>query len=201
MKERLFTEAIKVKDGKFYNLSMHINRIQQTSLLYFGESITFRLSDDDIPTDKRGGLFKCRVLYSDRILDIEYIPYSFREINTLTLIESNDIEYDHKWADRNELNRLLSLKRQGDDVLIIKNGLVTDTSFSNVIFEDKTGLYTPNSFLLNGTKRQSLLLQGVIKERTIELKDIASFSKIYIINSMVDLEDDRWLPASSLITL
>lgn len=201
MKEYLFTEAIKVKDGKFYDLPMHINRIQETSSFFFQKSIIFNLSEESIPSEKREGLFKCRIIYSDHVISVEYIPYTFRTIKKLSLIKKDDIEYSHKWANRSDLNSLLSGKGESDDILIIKDGLVTDTSFSNVVFEDETRLYTPDSFLLNGMKRQSLLSQGIIKERTIRLEDIASYTNMYLINSMIDLEDAICLPTADLVML
>lgn len=198
MKEHLFTEAIKVKDGKFYDLPAHIARMQQTSLYCLGKSVIFSLSEKDIPSEKREGIFKCRIVYSDHIVSVEFIPYTFRTINKLAVISNNDIEYNHKWADRTDFEKLLGDKGVSDDILIIKNGLVTDTSFSNVVFENENGLFTPSSFLLNGTKRQCLIKNGIIKEIKIEEKDIASYSRIRIINTMIDLDDNIWLPSSNL---
>lgn len=199
MRQDLFTEAIKVKDGKFYDLDAHIERISRTILQFFDKSIIFSLSEYHIPDDKREGLFKCRIVYGEQIVSVEFIPYTFRTINKLTVMDGGDIDYDYKWVDRTAFDKLLQYKGDGDDLLIIKNGLVTDTSFSNVVFENESGLYTPSSFLLNGTKRQSLLHRGIINERVIRREDIYSFSKIRIINSMVDLEDEISLSTSSLL--
>ena len=198
MKKHLFTEAIKVKEGKFYDLEMHIERMQQTTLHFFGKSTIFSLSEDIIPVEKREDLFKCRIVYSDKVVSVEFTPYTFRTINKLSVVDGEDISYSYKWADRGDLNKLLDRKGESDDVLIIKDGLATDTSFSNVVFENESGLYTPTSYLLNGTKRRHLLTQGIIRERVIAKEDILSFSKIHIINSMIDLEDEVWLPISGL---
>lgn len=198
MKEYLFTEAIKVKDGKFFDLPAHIARMQQTSLLFSKESIIFSLSENIIPAEKQKGLFKCRIVYSDHIESVEFIPYTFRTISKLAVVTDDDIEYRHKWANREALENLLASKGNCDDILIIKNGLVTDTSFSNVVFEDESGLYTPNSFLLNGTKRQTLIKNRVIKERIIRKEDLALYSHLHIINAMIDLEDNIRLPISDL---
>ncbi len=198
MKKYIFTEAIKVKEGKFYDLQMHIERMQQTTLHFFGKSTIFSLSEDIIPVEKREGLFKCRIVYSDKIVSVEFTPYTFRTINKLSVIDGNNISYSYKWADRGDLIDLLDCKGECDDILIIKDGLVTDTSFSNVVFENESGLYTPTSYLLNGTKRRYLLAQRIVEERVIAKDDILSFSKIHIINSMIDLEDEIWLPISGL---
>lgn len=49
-------------------------------------------------------------------------------------------------------------------MLIVRDGWVTDTSFTNVVFEDAGGgLYTPETCLLEGTRRQSLLDEGRIQ--------------------------------------
>ena len=82
------------------------------------------------------------------------------------------------------------LEYESDDVLIVKNGFVTDTSFSNVVFRQDDRLFTPDTFLLNGCKRQELISKGTIEERKISLDDIKSYQCCYLINAMLDIEDN-----------
>lgn len=185
MRELIFSEAIKLKDGVLYNLSYHEMRMRRTIEHFFGISFPLLI---EIPEDKMIGLYKCRVVYSDQIHSVEFIPYSFRVVRNLALVQDDSIDYTYKYTDRVVLNALLT-KSGCDDIIIIKDGYVTDASSSNLVFEDKTGLYTPSSYLLRGTKREYLLEKGIIKERTIKEENIKEYDSIFLINAMIDLED------------
>ncbi len=185
MREQIFSEAIKLKDGVLYNLSYHEMRMRRTTEHFFGINFPLLI---EIPEDKMTGLFKCRIVYSNQIHSVEFIPYSFRTIRKLVLVQDDSIDYTYKYTDRVVLNTLLA-KSGCDDIIIIKDGYITDASSSNLVFEDKTGLYTPDSYLLRGTKREYLLDKGVIKERVIKVENIKEYDSIYLINAMVDLED------------
>ena len=89
-------------------------------------------------------------------------------------------------------------KSDCDDIIIIKDGFVTDASSSNLVFENKTGLYTPASYLLRGTKREYLLSKGLIEERIIKEDSLKEYDSIYLINAMVDLEDRIMVPIAQL---
>ena len=201
MNQPLFIETIKVKDGVFYNLPLHIARLERTAIHFFGVAPSLELSQSMIPETLRIGIVKCRVTYSSQIISVEFEPYAFRHLSSLTLVEDNDIDYTYKAVDRSSLNSLYSRREDGDDILIVKNGLVTDTSYANVVFENANGLYTPKSYLLGGIKRQYLLQNGIINELVINQDDIRLFSKVYLINAMIDLEDAICVSVSALRTL
>lgn len=201
MSEPLFIETIKVKDGIFYNLPLHIARLSRTAIHFFGSAPLLDLSEDLIPEVLRVGLVKCRVTYGLQIVSIEFEPYSFRKISSLTLVEDNTIDYAYKSVDRDSLNELYSRKASGDDVLIVRNELITDTSYANVVFKNEDGFYTPKSYLLGGVKRQYLLEKGIIREVEVNLDNLMSFSKLYLINAMIDLEDEICISISDLKTL
>ena len=81
----------------------------------------------------------------------------------------------------------------------IKNSQVTDTSFSNVVFKDHTGkLYTPKSTLLAGTKRGQLLEAGIIQEKEVQVSDINSYMGVYLINAMIDIEDNIFVGVDAI---
>ena len=72
------------------------------------------------------------------------------------MIDNDDICYPYKYTDRDNINRLIELRGDCDDILIIKNGMVTDSSYANVVFRDLNGNWvTPSTFLLPGTIRAS----------------------------------------------
>ena len=194
MREQIFSEAIKLKDGIFYNLSYHEMRMRRTTQYFFGISYPLLI---EIPEDKMTGLYKCRVVYSDKVHSVEFIPYSFRTVRSLALVKDDSIDYGYKYTDRVRLDTLLT-KSGCDDIIIIKKGCVTDASSSNLVFEDKTGLYTPISYLLRGTKREYLLDKGIIQERVISEEDINKYDSVCLINAMIDLEDKVKVSISEL---
>lgn len=192
-----FSEAIKVHDGVFYNLAGHQARVTRTAMHHFGHDIQLDLTPDMIPLDQRAGLVKCRVVYGSRgIESIEFTPYTFHIIRTVAIIHDDTIDYTYKSTDRSRLNALLAASGC-DEIIIVKNGLVTDTSVANIVLEDPFGkLYTPSTPLLAGTKRASLLERGIITEREIRPADLQTAARIRLINAMIDLEDNVELPCA-----
>lgn len=184
-----FSEAIKLNDGVLCNLDYHQQRINQTLHDFYQTEIDLSVMKERIPAHMHSGLFKCRVLYTDKIERIEFIPYVFRTLRSVAVVTNNEIEYAYKFADRSHINNLLQ-KSGCDDILIIKNGLVTDASSSSLVFKSSKGLFTPADYLLPGTKRRYLLDHKKIKERSIHVDEIKTFDWVYFINAMIDLDDD-----------
>lgn len=154
----------------------------------FGSGDTFDLCDIiDVPDRHKDGRHKCKVIYSTHIHEVLFEPYPGRSIGSLQIVRCDDIEYSHKYSDRGKINSLFRLRGQCDDILIVKNNRITDTSISNIAFYDGVRWLTPRSVLLRGTKRELLLSQGVIVESDIGVPDIADFEKACLINAMLDL--------------
>ena len=84
--------------------------------------------------------------------------------------------------------------------LIVRDGWVTDTSFTNVVFEDVVGgLYTPDTYLLEGTRRQGLLDAGKIQACPIRVEDIGHFQRVLLVNAMIGLEDEISVPVVNIM--
>lgn len=144
------------------------------------------LKNIDVPAK---GLHKCRIVYDDVSRDVEFIPYQYKTINRLKIIEHDRVSYEFKYADRKILNRLYDLRKDCDDILIVKRGLVTDSSFSNIIFRKGKRWYTPWSSLLKGTMRANLLERNLVEEEEIRVEDITTFDSFKLINAMVEFEN------------
>lgn len=97
-----------------------------------------------------------------------------------------DVDYGYKYADRSGLNELLR-SAGSDDVIIVKNGLVTDSAIANLVFESPQGLFTPRVPLLEGVQRAHLLQQNVIMPIDIRVDDLRRYEKVHFINAMVPL--------------
>ncbi|MGB3781282.1 MAG: aminotransferase class IV [Tunicatimonas sp.] len=177
-------ESIKLENGHWHQLPYHEQRLQRAQLDLFGEVTIQDLARQiTVPDDARLGVYKCRVLYSQQIERVEFLPYQQRPVRTLRRVHCDSIDYSHKYADRSLLNQLFAQRGDCDDVLIVKNGLVTDTSYANIVFFDGQAWVTPAQPLLRGTQRQYLLDAGRIREDIIEERILKRFQKFQIINA------------------
>ncbi|MCB4744548.1 MAG: aminotransferase class IV [Sulfurovum sp.] len=179
----LLLETIKIKEGVICNLPYHQKRMNYSRTHLFQTSSTIDLASKiTIPSQK--GIFRCRVLYAQTIESVTYTPYTPKHINTLHIVSSN-IEYHHKYANREVLDSLLSLSPQADDIIIEKDGLLTDTTIANIAFFAKGKWYTPKKPLLEGTMRAKLLDKGMLHLRDIAKKNMEDYTHVALINAMV----------------
>lgn len=183
-----FFETIKAHDGVLLNLPFHAERMCRTVREFYPVIKAPSLDDIAVPHEFSRGLYKCRVTYSYRIENVEYEPYTRKPISSIDVVDGQGIRYPWKSCDREALSRLVALSGF-DEVIIARDGFVTDTSFSNLVFENGDGLFTPATFLLNGTKRQALLKNGVIRERDIRVKNLHRYGGVILINAMLDIND------------
>ncbi|MEG8947587.1 aminotransferase class IV [Rosettibacter firmus] len=192
-------ETIKIFDKKLFNIEYHNRRMNNSRKILFGCDDEINLLDKIIiPSYLSNELYKCRVIYSKEIESIEFIPYKKKEIYKVKVVENNDIEYEHKYEDRTALTKML-IDSNADEIIIIKNRLITDGSFSNIVLSDGNSYLTPATPLLKGTKRAKLLDEGIIKEDELKEKDLKKFKYIFFINAMLDLEDNNKILLDKII--
>jgi 4-amino-4-deoxychorismate lyase len=173
-------ETIHILEGEALNLSYHQERLDRSRYqLGFHDTLELKLSPP------KEGEYRCRVLYEKEIEKIEYLPYKRKEISSFKLVHS-DIIYDLKYEDRREINALLEQYPEADDIIIIKDSLVTDTSIANLSFFDGANWFTPKRPLLHGTCRQRLLDAHKIIASDIDYRSLNDFSKIAVMNAMTD---------------
>lgn len=86
-----------------------------------------------------------------------------------------------------------------EELIIVKNGIITDTSYANLVFYNGKEWHTPSRPLLQGTKRQKLIDEGKIKEREIRVHDLKKFTKCSLINAMLDIGEIE-LPVNKIIS-
>ena len=178
----LLLETIKIEDGEIYNLVYHQRRCTKSRQILFGSNDILDLSSFiDAP---KTGLYRCRILYAEHLHSIEYIPYTSKEIRSLRIV-SSDIEYSLKYADRDALNALLESNRDVDEVIIEKEGFLTDTTISNIAFFDGKQWVTPVKPLLEGTMRAKLIDEGFLQPGKIKKEDLKNYSKVALMNAMI----------------
>jgi 4-amino-4-deoxychorismate lyase len=183
-----FIESIKIVDGSPINLNYHNERLNRTRR-HFWKSKAIKLREYVNP-QKRQGIYKARVVYGENgIEQIAYIPYKMRKICDLRIITTAIVNYPYKSVDRSGITKLLEDKGHSDDILIIKNGLISDTSFTNVALYDGETWYTPKHPLLKGTKRAYLIDKNIISEKDIHMEELFNYKAIRLFNAMIEFGD------------
>lgn len=196
-----FIETMCVEQGRIINLDYHLERIKNTRKHFWNTEKT-------VPTDQLSALAatqncraKLRFTYDkENIYDLSCTPYKTRKIERLKLLERNDIEYRYKSVDRSEINLLKAQTEPTDEIIIIKQNCLTDTSYTNIALFDGSQWVTPSTPLLKGTRRAQLLDAGRLIEREVLATDLKLFQSISLINAMMDLEE-LVLPISSIENL
>lgn len=176
-----YFETIRCEDFQIYHLKYHQQRIART--------ITKNISLCEYIYPASSELLKCKVVYDQEgVIDVSYSPYTKRNIQTLQLVYDDEIEYSSKYHDRTALEKLFSQKKDADDIVIIKNGLVTDTSIANIaIFVDQKWL-TPKKPLLYGTTRQRFIDEKILYEADISIELLQKAENIALLNAMIDFD-------------
>ena len=190
MKQPKLIESIRLENGKYSNLSYHEERMRRacTALRidYRSLPLTKFLSHVSQPTK---GLWKCRIVYSDAIHKVEFKPYTVRPIASLKLVYDDTIVYNQKYEERSHLDKLYAQRQDCDDIIIVKDNMLTDSYYGNLVLWKEGKWYTPDSCLLAGTQRACLIDSKVIQVMPISVDDLKSFEKVKIINAMMNLED------------
>ncbi len=143
---------------------------------------------------------RCRFIYDAHgVQHIEIVSTPRRIIRSLQLINADNFDYSHKFADRSHFE-LLSKNIKADDILIVKNGFLTDTTYANIVFKDKSGhWFTPSIPLLAGTKRAKLLAQNTIEAIDLRPNDISKFVEARLINATTDLENSSKILTNNIL--
>ena len=192
-------ETIKCDNGIFFNKEFHQLRFEKAQTEYFRIQPEINLFECiEIPEFAKTGLFRCRVTYTNKIENIEFFPHQYREIRRLKLVEDNFIDYGFKFANRENLSVLFEKKGTCDDILIVKNGFITDSFTANPVFFDGQKWWTPDTPLLPGTMRARLLNEKRIFECRITPEDLRKYEKAGLINAMQDMENMPVIPSQNI---
>lgn len=180
-----FFETIKCEDFEVFNLHYHNKRIAKTI------GLNIDLQEYIYPPTNH--LLRTKVIYSKNGIEkINYYKYTPKKIKILKIIEDDIIEYKYKYLQREAIDKLSAKQGIADEILIIKNGLLTDTSIANIALFIEDRWVTPKAPLLEGTTRTRLLEEEKIYEMDLTKDDLKSASKIALMNAMIgfkELED------------
>jgi 4-amino-4-deoxychorismate lyase len=181
-------ESIMLRDGVPLALDRHEARARRARAEIFGVQVPFTLAPliGEVPEEFRAGAVKCRLHYGPDFLFREFELYKKKPYGRLALVDGGSIEYAHKYADRSALNRLLALRGDCDNIVIVKDGHLSDAHSANILLFDGSTFLTPARPLLQGTKRAKLVADGFCREADIKPSDLEDFKELHIVNAFLD---------------
>jgi 4-amino-4-deoxychorismate lyase len=183
-------ETIKIENRTLQNIEHHNLRLNRSRKQLYNNPDEIRLEEViQVPGELDAGVYKCRVIFSGDLTTIGFFKYSPRPVRRIKMVECDHIDYCHKYLDRSAIDDLFRKRGDADDILIIRNGYITDTSYANIVFWNGRYWITPSTPLLNGTARQRLLQEGKIHHAKLTPKDISNFLGFKLINAMLDIDD------------
>lgn len=178
----MLIETIRCESGEALHLPFHQKRLEY-SLQTLGFNSSYNLSALITPPDT--DLYRCRFLYDQNGYTIEFHPYLPKIIRSLKLVNADHLVYPLKYSNRDALNALFSQRGTSDDILMVKNGFLTDTTIANIaLLIDNTWL-TPSSPLLKGTTRHRLIEEEILIPYPLKVSDLTKCSKIALMNAMM----------------
>lgn len=184
-----FIETIRLENHRLQHLDWHNKRLNETRRHFFASAPQVDLAETLVlPENLDDGVYKCRIVYGEQIEEVTFQPYIPKLVRSLRLVADDHADYSYKFENRAMLELLLTQKGDADDILIVRDHCITDTSYSNVAMFDGLHWYTPDTYLLNGTCRQRLLAEGILRETRITLNDLVGYEEIRPINAMLVLE-------------
>ena len=183
-----FLETIRVEEGLACNLAYHQKRVDKAFAAFTPRG---GFSLQELIDPPKEGLFRCRVVYDVSGADapeISYVPYEKRVVRSLKIVYDDTLQYDHKYLDRREIDALFAKREGCDDILIVQNGYVKDTSIANIAFFIRGHWITPQEPLLEGTARARFLEEKKIVAEPITQDMLPNVEKTALMNAMIGFD-------------
>ena len=193
-------ETICYENGAFHRIPLHQERMNLARSYFFDcQEAIFLEEVLKIPDTLRDKKAKCRVSYSTTINLVEYEIFIPKQIQKLQCVYDDAIDYGYKLKNREALHQLLERTGTADEILIVKNGWITDASFANVVFLKEGEWYTPDTPLLRGTRRAEYLLNGILSMAQIRPTDLCQYEELRLINALLSIEESPSIPITSIL--
>ncbi len=180
-----FIETIRLEDGLPQHLDYHQRRLEATLDRYYPKLDKPIKLAELLPNELPSGRAKWRIVYTDQVEDVSVSPYEARVVDSLRIVEAHEIAYPYKGLDRSAIDACYKERQTCSDVLIVRAGLLTDTSIANIALGDGSLWLTPDHPLLPGTTRARLLDEGRLKEAELRPADLSSYPFIALFNALI----------------
>jgi len=179
----LLLETIRIEKGRPCHLEWHNRRFNRARRELFGSEEELDLGEflTRVPVQ---GTCRCRILYRAEVEKVEFLSYMFRLPRSFVLTEFTG-KYDHKYADRSLFERLKIRCPEAEELILCRNGLITDTTIANIALRKGSLWYTPKKPLLAGTTRARLLSEGSLIEADLPHTALREFDELALMNAMI----------------
>ena len=194
-----FFETIRYVNGVLENVSYHQARINRTVSALGGER-SIQLDKTQIEGKfEKDIVYKIKCLYNlEGAYHIEKAVYHKKTIQTVSIHQAAQEEYQYKYTNRNWLND--ALKNAGtDEMIIVQNNMIKDGNYANLVFFNGSEWHTPLQPLLFGTHRAKLIDENKIIEKDITLSDLANYTILKYINAMMLWEESPEIEIGHLV--
>ncbi|SIR09952.1 aminotransferase class IV [Maribacter ulvicola] len=192
-------ESVCIENSQIKNADYHEARFRRSYMRQYKTHPTYSLFDGILLTNLEHDLkYKLRIGYKQNGTRFSFSEYENNIPTSLQLLSDDTISYPVKRNNRKKLNQLFKQRGNLHDVLIVKNGLITDASYSNILFSDGRQIVTPSTPLLEGTCRARLLDENKVTEKRIAAADLSNFESFQLINALNDFDANRWVPVSNI---
>ena len=194
-----FFETIRYVNGVLENVSYHQARINRTVSALGGET-SIQLDKTQLVRDfEKDIVYKIKCLYNlEGAYHIEKAVYHKKTIQTVSIHQAAQEEYQYKYTNRNWLND--ALKNAGtDEMIIVQNNMIKDGNYANLVFFNGSEWHTPLHPLLLGTHRARLIDENKIIEKNITLSDLSNYTILKYINAMMLWEESPEIEIGHLV--
>lgn len=184
-------ETLCIENGQVQNLALHQQRYEN-SLREFYAGQPYKIfslakilqKNTTLWANLQSPIIRCRINYNATQYHLQCFPYQRKTYQRFQPVICDDIDYHLKYSNRAIFNELLKQKGDCDEIIIVKQGKITDCTIGNLILRQGSQWFTPDSPLLIGTQRSKLLKERKIIERKILLSDLPLFEEIRLINAL-----------------
>ncbi len=145
------------------------------------------------------GRYKLRLMFDDQLRNVECIEYHQRRVETLKLVEVHYATTSYKSSSRQPIDAAFAQRGNCDDVLLVRDGLLTDSSYANIALYDGHTWISPRIPLLYGTRRAYLIDHQLIVTDDIRVEDLPRFQRIRLFNALIGFGELE-LPVDKIVT-
>ncbi len=185
----LFFESIKLQNGIPKHLSYHQARVDRTYHNYWGTDTKLDLSSliHNTPRQTSAVLAKCKIIYDKNgVLSITDSIYHPKTIKNLKITEIKTHErYPYKHLDRSWIDAYTQDLPPDTDTLFIRDGLVLESSYTNVALLKNNKWYTPSNPLHKGTTLERFVLSGHLIPSEIPVHALDDYKELRLFNAIL----------------
>lgn len=193
-------ESVCVRQGAVQHGPYHEARFIASYRQLFGASPGYGLWNGISLEGAEAALcYKLRIAYGRDGTQWQLLEYRSALPRTLRLVCDDTLEYGLKYSDRSGLARLAGQKDGADDVLIVRHGLVTDSTYCNIVFRRGGQAFTPRTPLLQGTCRARLIRENGLVPADIRPGRLSEYEGFQLVNAMNDFDPKGWQPMEALL--